>query len=93
MDVVVFFNDIHGKHNPYTDAFILNEGQISASIEEPKCFMRFEEWIEEQLIPHERDDEDEVQDQYENVWTDYWNVTYRLSIRDYLKFLKTQYDN
>ena len=78
------------RYDSYTEAFIVNEGQISASIEEPKCFMRFEEWIEEQLIPHERDDEDEVQDQYDNVWTDYWNVTYGLSLRDYLKFLKTQ---
>lgn len=90
MNVVIFFNDIHMRYDSYTEAFIVNEGQISASIEEPKCFMRFEEWIEEQLIPHERDDEDEVQDQYDNVWTDYWNVTYSLSLRDYLKFLKTQ---
>ena len=92
MDVVIFFNDINMKYDSYTDAFIFNEGEISASIEEPKCFMRFEEWIEEQLIPHERDDENEIQDQYDNVYTDYWSVTYRLSIRDYLKFLKTQHD-
>ena len=90
MNVVIFFNDIHMRYDSYTEAFIVNEGQISASIEEPKCFMRFEEWIEEQLIPHERDDDDEIQDQYDNVYADYWNVTYSLSLRDYLKFLKTQ---
>ena len=88
MDVVIFFNDINMKYDSYTDAFILNEGEITASIEEPKCFMRFEEWIEEQLIPHERDDEDEVQDQNDDVYADYWSVAYRLSIKDYLKFLK-----
>ena len=69
MNVVVYFNDI-------TDAFILNEGQV-ASIEEPKCYVKFSEWIEKELIPHERESEDED-----------CNVTYVLSIRDYLKYLK-----
>lgn len=90
MNVVIFFNDIHNKYDSYTDAFILNEGEISASIEAPKCYMTFSEWIEEQLIPHENESENEIQDQYDNVYTDYWSETYRLSIRDYLKFLKTQ---
>ena len=88
MNVVIYFNDIHGKHNPYTNAFILNEGKISASIQEPKCYVTFSEWIEEELIPHERMNDDEVQDQYDNVYEDYYNVHYTLSIRDYLKYLK-----